>query len=494
LSEQTSTHGILEDRLEAATEVEVEPGSHAMEEAILATLAAGGRTPEFHVFAQACLALPFTRGDLAAVAKALGTLYRQGTPADLGLIRDTLRESGARVAEEVLVGILDGSKVKLPAVAIRYVERLAGNAKIRQLEALNREFQADIEDAKNAADATAAFSRLVSRFWELAETRNLNTAHPTEADTIGGFLDSLKTRWDSKRAWSGLDSGFKHLNEVLNGLGEGLFILAGAPSTGKTTLAKQIADHVAAKEKVPVLFWSYEQSAEELRIKSLARLALVNARTIWTGRAEEKPIPKSRRVVEAPTANETWQRIKDAADKYRRGPGPWLHVIEGGREDHINAIQAAAISAQQRAGGGPVFVVVDYLQIIPGGPDAPDTIRERIDYVLSALRRMARTLHSPVLVISAENRAAYAGNAKPTLAALKESGGIEYSADAVMCLWRETTEESRQGGGSPICTHLMVLKNRNGELKRIELEFTPAFAEFKESVRSDNVTWQEALG
>ena len=33
------------------------------------------------------------------------------------------------------------------------------------------------------------------------------------------------------------------------------------PSAGKTSLSKQIADQVADKEKVPVLFFTYEQGA-----------------------------------------------------------------------------------------------------------------------------------------------------------------------------------------------------------------------------------------
>jgi replicative DNA helicase len=302
------------------------------------------------------------------------------------------------------------------------------------------------------------------------------------------FLAALADRRADGRTWLGLDSGFRHLNEVTNGLTEGLFILAGAPSTGKTTLAKQVADSVAAAEKVPVLFWSFEQSKEELRIKSLARLGQVDSRAIWKGRTDA----------------DTWAKVERAAEAYRRGPGRWLTLIEAGRTDTVEAIRAAALMAKHKAGDKPVLLVLDYLQIIPGGPDAPDTVRERVDYVLSELRRLSRDLKSPVLVISSENREAYKGNNRPTLAALKESGGIEYSADAVLCLWRDKTETDRMeqdrlgrapGDPKTIRVEAHVLKNRNGELSRVKLDFTPAMAVFHEAPgRPEAMDWSAALG
>jgi replicative DNA helicase len=295
-----------------------------------------------------------------------------------------------------------------------------------------------------------------------------------EAENAKGFLDALNARRGDGRDYLGLDSGFEHLNEILNGLTEGLFILIGMPSCGKTTLAKQIADHVAEKEKIPVLFYSFEQSTEELQIKSLARLSQVDSRVIRKGR----------------TAGDiAWAKVEAAQRDYLSGPGPYLAVIEAGLTDTVEAIRAGALMAKRKAGTERVFLVLDYLQVIPAGKDAPDHRSERIDWNLSELRRLSRDLKSPVLVLSTLNRAAYGDPTRPpTLIAMKESGGIEYSADVVICLWRDSTEaENLTGkcGRSTARVEAHVLKNRNGESAKIKLNFTPSWALFAEGDKED---------
>jgi len=280
----------------------------------------------------------------------------------------------------------------------------------------------------------------------------------------------------------GLDCGFRHLNEVLNGLTTGVFILAGMPGSGKTTLAKQIADHVAAAEKVPVLFWSFEQSREELRIKSLSRLGQVESRAIWKGR----------------TAADTWAKVEKAAEDYRRGPGRSLTVIEGGREDTLDHVRSVAVTAKYKAGGKKVLLVLDYLQIIPAGKDAPEDTRARIDWNLSELRRLARDLQSPILLISALSRAGYGKpSIPPTMDKLKESGGIEYTADGIICLWRDKDESkklTKDFDRLTVRVEAHVLKNRNGEVgSKVKLDFTPAWSMFTEGQREDR-GYDAALG
>jgi len=110
---------------------------------------------------------------------------------------------------------------------------------------------------------------------------------------------------------------------------------------------------------------------------------------------------------------------------------------------------------------------------------------------VSALRRLSREIKSPVIVISSMNRAAYGDPTKPpTMTALKESGGIEYTADGVICLWRNRDEskifsakDGRDNALQTDCIEAYVLKNRNGELSKITLKFTKPWASFKEENR-----------
>jgi len=462
----------LKERMDNATEAETDPDRHQMEEAILATLAKAGPGDPFadaYSMAYSSETLTFSRSDLDAIGVALHEdICLQGVPADAVLLRDKLRAAGAKVADAVLTDILDGSKAVDAAVALLYIEKLNRLDKYHALDESGREYLKAIETIKKKGLSPEEVVPQVLNFLTAhAEVKKIIRSFPVEADAAEDFLDILNNRRADGRELLGLDCGFRHLNEVLNGLPDGVIILAGAPSCGKTTLAKQIADTVAEVEKVPVLFYSFEQSAEELRIKSLARLASVDSRRIWKGREGDTE----------------WKKVEAAAEAYRQGPGPYLTVIEAGRKDTVEAIRAAALMAQRKAGGGRVLLVLDYLQIIPAGKDAPDALRERIDANLSELRRLSRDMKSPVLVISSMNRDAYRKNERPTMAGLKESGGIEYSADAVVCLWRDKDESEILTKDLPMKTDRVeayVLKNRNGELARVKLNFTKAWALFSD--------------
>jgi len=475
----------LKERMDNAQEAETDLDRHQMEEAILATLAKvkpGDPFADAYSMAYTSGALTFSRSDLKAVGDALHEdICLQGVPADAVLLRDKLRAAGAKVADAVLKVILDGSKAVDAAVALLYIEKLNRLDKYHALDESGREYLKAIETIKKKGlSPEEAVPQVLNFLTTHAEATKIIRSFPVEADAAEDFLDILNARRADGRELLGLDCGFRHLNEVLNGLPDGVIILAGAPSCGKTTLAKQIADHVAEVEKVPVLFYSFEQSAEELRIKSLARLSSVDSRRIWKGRAGDTE----------------WVEVEKAAEDYRQGPGPYLTVIEAGRKDTVEAIRAAALMTQRKAGGKRVLLVLDYLQIIPAGKDAPDAIREKIDANLSELRRLSRDLKSPVLVISSMNREAYKENKPPTMAALKESGGIEYSADAVICLWRDKDESETLTRDLSMKTDRIeahVLKNRNGELSKVKLNFTKAWALFSDEGK-ESLDYDAALG
>jgi len=466
------TNAKLDALVTGAVEAEADPDRHVMEEAILATVARHGLEAQaiWHGFAD----LAWSRTDFAAIASALWDGIVEGVAADPVVIRGKLKD-GVQVEEAVLAGILDGSKVKDVSVAEAYIRIMDKQDRWHRAADAGREYLDKVEKSKaEGGDIDAAVAGLLKDTFSLAHGKKLVKEYQVEADGIPGFLTDLADRRADGRAFKGLDCGFNHLNHVLNGLTEGVFILAGMPSCGKTTLAKQIADHVAAVEKVPVLFWSFEQSQEELRIKSLARLASVDSRGIWKGRSDA----------------DTWAKVEVAAEEYRKGSGRCLTIIEAGREDTLDRIRGAAVMAKHKAGGKPILLVLDYLQIIPAGKDAPEDTRARIDWNLSELRRLSRDLKSPVLVISSMNRASYGDPSKPpTMTALKESGGIEYTADAVICLWRDKDESDRMEEGrltrcpddpKTVRVEAHVLKNRNGETgSKVKLDFIPAWADFQ---------------
>lgn len=473
----TAAKKALDALATGATEAEADPGRQEMEIAILSTAAKVPLDDSFRVdfVVDAGRKFSFSRSDLAAIAGALADCLMEGVPADEIIVRQRLAGAGKKVRDDVLASILTGSKAVDPEVARKYMEILHAWDRYRGTEAVLEECRRKLAEARekggDGREIYDVFDEVVKTFFDGTQDRRLIFAPKAEAEDWMGFFEDVANRGIDGRPFLGLTTGFNRLDEILNGLTPGLYIFGGMTACGKTTLLKQIADNIAAVEKVPVLFFSYEQSKEELRIKSLARLSGIDTRRIWKGRW---------------AAPEIDDQISTAMQEYIGGPGPYLKIIEAGREDTVERIRALSLMEKRQTGKAPV-IILDYLQIVPAidpltnGRPFP-SVREKVDFLCSEFRRLARDLQAPVLAASSFNRAAYSDeNERPGLVAFKESGGIEYSADAAFTLWQDKKEvlpfetETRR-------IILNCVKNRNGETGEIKLNFIPAWAKFEDVI------------
>src|SRR5438445_9949672 len=71
-----------------------------------------------------------------------------------------------------------------------------------------------------------------------------------------------------------------------------MIVIAARPGMGKTSLAVNVAEHVALEEKLPVGVFSLEMTAESLVLRMLCSRARVNMRNIRDGFLAERDFPK----------------------------------------------------------------------------------------------------------------------------------------------------------------------------------------------------------
>jgi replicative DNA helicase len=276
------------------------------------------------------------------------------------------------------------------------------------------------------------------------------------------------------------------LNERLGGgLWPGLHVLTGTTGSGKTQLALQIACSAArrfATERAgdergtggaPVLYVALELSKTELVARVLALLTSelegrggrgVMWSDLYLGRNREglrKAAEKCGPVLETLPL-----RIEEAP------AGAWTASRLSGR--------AAAMRAMYRR---TPLVVLDYLQIVGPENDRQD-LRACIRSAALAARNVAREGAAVLLLSSVsrenakllgpgdegirpEHAAPGKGGSDPaSLVGLgKESGEIEFSADSVLALVRETFRQ----GGTPM--HLAAAKVRAGKPGWVSLSF-----------------------
>jgi replicative DNA helicase len=308
------------------------------------------------------------------------------------------------------------------------------------------------EDAELAiAEAETAILGVRGEFGTLSDTTAKKVARrAVEAlqERIAGVCD-------------GLPIGWRYLDHITRGgfrPGE-MIVMAGRPATGKTSLALSMA-RLLAGSGVPVGIVSLEMSDQELGGRFLAQESRLN----WDDFDQNNP----------PT-DDQYRRMTTAASVVGKLP---IIVYEGA------SITVGGIAAKARRwvrNQGVRIVFVDYLQLIQGNPKLQR--REQVDAISSGIKRLARELKIPVVVLAQLNREIEKDkDRKPRLSDLRESGAIEQDADFVGMLYRpKAPTEFDADDADMIEVNMFVAKNRRGSaqldvpfmFQRSITEFTP---------------------
>ena len=431
------------------------------------------------VLAAAVLGDPHVISELSAVRAGLDEPYKtlaaivcdswlDGGFIDLAILKAkacALKVSNPGARAQSITTVIDslaGVPI-LPGGAAAYLLLLRKRIESRQAEDLKTKVVATISDEGSTSETMLHnLSKVIT-----STIPTLDRMLPdNELKSLTEYVRSLQMK-SNGGDFTGLDTGFQHLNRVCNGLGAGFHVIAAEPGAGKTTFAWQIANQIAALAKVPVIYINYEQSKAELREKTLSRLTGIDTRHFRRGKLTlEDPINKPKVLV--------------ALGQYAIEMAPHTTIVEADEKTTTLEIEMIVQGILKKAGATSCLLIVDYLQLVPYsgslGKSALNTM-DKVTLSVSELRRIARKLNVSVLAISSENRAGYK---KRNLGVFKETGNIEYGADTASVLVpskASDTDEYR-------CLDLLVLKNRNGETARIGYKFYPKTARFVEVDKS----------
>lgn len=279
--------------------------------------------------------------------------------------------------------------------------------------------------------------------------------------SVGSVLDKAWDRIEKLHKGEGLlrgvPTGFRELDNILSGLQRSdLVVLAARPSLGKTSLAMDIARHVALREKIPVGIFSLEMSNDQLIDKVIAAEAHVNLWSLRTGRLSQD--------------NGDFERINRALGKLQEAP---LYTDD---QPSLNILQMRAKARRLQAEKGLGLLIVDYLQLMVPRTSS-DNMVQQITEISRSLKMLAKELEVPVLAISQLNRAVeHRTDKKPQLADLRESGAIEQDADVVMFIYRE--DKAKENSPRTNQADLIIAKHRNGPIGKVTLYFNEELASF----------------
>jgi replicative DNA helicase len=325
--------------------------------------------------------------------------------------------------------------------------------------------------SQETGDVEVVLDESERKLFNLAEKRREGDLRAV-SELMEQTLDLLDKMKASSSGVTGLSTGYIDLDNQLTGLHSGeLIILAARPGIGKTSLAMNIAMHVALEEEPKaVAIFSLEMPADQLLMRLLASSARVDMKKLRGGRL---------------TQNDE-EKFQDMAGKLYNAP---IYIDDSGGLSPFD-LRAKARRLKQK---DPrlSLIVIDYLQLMHQKGKVESRQLE-VSEISRALKQLAKELEVPVIALSQLNRKVEERKGgKPMLSDLRESGSIEQDADVVMFIHREDQDEGSPDGDeaakarTAIPVELIVAKQRNGPVGSVDLVFLSEFTRFESRARGE---------
>ena len=402
----------------------------------------------------------FYRDAHRRIFNALINLSERDEPADLITLTNELRkidQLDSIGGASYLASLIDS----VPTAAnIEYYARI-----VKEKAILRKLIQTSTEiitqSYEDRGDVEGFLDEAERSIFEISEKRVRPSFYPIR-EIVKQSFTTIEKLFKKKEAVTGVPSGFKELDRMTAGFQPSdLIIIAGRPSMGKTAFCLDVAEYAAIGNKIPVAIFSLEMSKEQLVIRMLCSQANVEGTRLRTGYLNESD----------------WPKLTIAAGNLSDAP---IYIDDTAA---LSALELRAKARRLKSEHGLGMVIVDYLQLMRGRARV-ESRQQEISEISRSLKALAKELTIPVIAVSQLSRKTEerTGN-RPQLSDLRESGAIEQDADLILFIYRDEVYNRSEDNPNRGKAEVIIGKQRNGPIGKIDLAFLDKFTTFKDLYR-----------
>ena len=361
----------------------------------------------------------------------LGEIYTQALemirsdkrPETVALARHIAKATGGDAVAGVMDEIFSLGDLATCSNINHYAGLICEASAERQAQQIGQQLSREIAEGRDFRKAASTSARQLA---ELSTAGQAEQDWASAEDMAGLVMDAHEQAKKNTREWTGLDTGFPAINELLDGLAPAEMTVIGArPGVGKTTLALQFALAAMQREGVAVGMLSLEMSQKQIGERLLSILTGLGVHAIRKGRLnpqEQSYLAEASKVL--------------ARIKFYCNDQPGLNVAQVG-----SLMRRLADHAQIG------LWIVDYVQLMTGPEDSEN---ERMEVISKALNGLCKTPNAPLVVLSQFSRAVEnRTDRRPQLSDFRGSGGIEQVTDNALLLYRPAYHGLKSGNGEP---------------------------------------------
>lgn len=259
------------------------------------------------------------------------------------------------------------------------------------------------------------------------------------AECVEKAIEITEEAYNSNGVITGMKSGYKNLDVILNGFEKPSYVVIGArPGVGKTAFSLELAKRLSANNKI--LYFSLEMPFEQLGQRLLTNITSVPLKNIKNGRI----------------TGDTFNRLLYGPNKLSNNK---CYVVE---KENLKIEDLVSICTSYQRKNGLDGIIIDYFTLLKSYKSFRDN-RLLYNYISEELRMLSKKLKINVILLAQCNRKADEKK-ELQLNDLKETANLEQDANVVIFLEQRDDERiKRDHEPREDYIRATIRKNRAGE-------------------------------